>query len=394
MATHTATICVIDDHPDNLDLLEQELSDAGYRVLTASDGQRGLEIIAAQCPDLVLLDIMMPGLSGHEVCKTLRRTDETAVLPIILVTAKSGTHDEVLGLDAGANDYVTKPINIETLLARIRTQLRIKQLQDELRRNYESFIRLDKARQDTISMLTHDLKTPLMTVSASSKLLLDHSHQSDARRIDEIASLLLKSSQKMQELVEDFLSLARWERTGLALEIEVCDINAILREAADIFTPLIRDRGLSIQIDVSEEPTHAFADPILIGRVWQNLLSNAIKYNRRGGSINLAITPGPDGHLICRVSDTGLGIPPEVLPKVFEVFYRLENRRDIEGTGLGLAVVKAILDGHRSDHRIRSEVGEGTEVLFNLAAAPSADATPPRAEELIFRPLEGVGERG
>ncbi|MBN1476015.1 hybrid sensor histidine kinase/response regulator [Candidatus Sumerlaeota bacterium] len=372
MSTAGATICVIDDNADNVDLLEQELSDAGYRVVTALSGESGLEVIAAERPDIVLLDIMMPGLSGYEVCRQLRHDEETAALPIILVTAKTGTRDEVMGLDAGANDYVIKPINIETLLARVRTQLRIKTLQDELRRSYESFIRLDRARQDMISMLAHDMKTPLMTVSASTKLLMDSQVQADGERISKVSSLMLKSTHKLRELVEDFLSLARWDRTGLAAEISVCDLREIIRDVHDSCEPLIRDRDLTVEIDLPPGELMVCADPVLLSRVWQNLLSNAIKYNRQGGSITLRAQE-QDGIVTCEVTDTGIGIPASVLPRVFEIFFRPEGRKEIEGSGLGLAVVRAILRAHSSDHEITSAEGEGTTFTFRLNAAKTSE---------------------
>jgi signal transduction histidine kinase len=371
MTTTSATICVIDDNADNVDLLEQELSDAGYRVVTALSGEEGLGVIAAERPDIVLLDIMMPGLSGYEVCRQLRRDEETAALPIILVTAKTGTRDEVMGLDAGANDYVIKPINIDTLLARVRTQLRIKTLQDELRRSYESFIRLDRARQDMISMLAHDMKTPLMTVSASTNLLMDSQVQGDSERIHQVSSLMLKSATKLRELVEDFLSLARWDRTGLAAEISVCDLREIIRDVQDSCETLIRDRDLTVEIDLPPSGPLVSADPVLLGRVWQNLLSNAIKYNRQGGSITLRAQE-QNGIVTCEVSDTGIGIPADVLPRVFEIFFRPEGRKEIEGSGLGLAVVRAILRAHNSDHEITSVEGEGTTFTFKLNVADSA----------------------
>jgi signal transduction histidine kinase len=365
--TTSATICVIDDNPDNVDLLEQELSDAGYRVVTALGGESGLEVIANEKPDIVLLDIMMPDLSGYDVCRQLRRDEETVALPIILVTAKTGTRDEVKGLDAGANDYVIKPINIDTLLARVRTQLRIKTLQDELRRSYESFIRLDRARQDMISMLAHDMKTPLMTVSASTKLLMDSQVQADSDRISQVSSLMLKSAHKLRELVEDFLSLARWDRTGLAAEITVCDLGEIVRDVHDSCETLIRDRGLTVETDLPQSELSVCADPVLLHRVWQNLLSNAIKYNRQGGSITLRAQE-ENGIVTCEVADTGIGIPADVLPRVFEIFFRPEGRKEIEGSGLGLAVVRAILRAHNSDHEISSIEGEGTRFTFKLSA--------------------------
>ncbi len=383
----SATICIVDDNEANRDLLEQELADAGYRVITAGSGHAGLDTVLRERPDLLLLDIMMPDLSGYEVCRILRRTDATTALPIILVTAKTGTRDEVIGLDSGANDYVTKPINIETLLARVRTQLRIKTLQDELRRNYESFMRLDRARQEMISMLTHDLKTPLMAVSASTKLLLEPETARDENRLNRVASLLLKSTQKMHELVEDFLHLARWDQTGLVLEIEVCQLQEIIQDTLDVFSHHIRDRALDVRVDLPAEPVFVYADKALLSRVWQNLLSNAVKYNRDGGSVTLEVHLRGDSHVVCVIEDTGIGIPAEVLPRVYDAFYRPTGRKEIEGTGLGLAVVRAILRAHKSGHRIISTEGEGTHFEFALPRAPAEDATPPAVEALAESPL-------
>ena len=376
----TSTICVIDDNPVNVDLLEQELTDAGHRVVTAEDGELGLEVIERELPDLVLLDVMMPGMSGYEVCRRLRGGSKTATLPIILVTAKSGAKDEVIGLDAGANDFVTKPINIERLLARIRTQLRIKSLQDELRRNYEAFVRLDQSRRQMTSMITHDLKSPLMTIVASAKLLLDERTQGDTGHVAKISSLMLKSTQKMQELIEDFLSISVWEHTGLEPEIEACDLREIIEEVLEIFQHLLRDRKIDLSLKFHREQIPVFVDPILIGRVLQNLLSNAIKYNSTGGKIEIATEASEDGHITTRIADDGQGIPEEVLPRVFNAFFRHGEDKLIEGSGLGLAVVRAILNAHHSEHEITSHEAQGTQFQFNLPQAPSLGAEPP--EEL------------
>ncbi len=373
---HPATICAIDDNRDNLDLLEQELVDVGYRVVTATNGQEGLEVIARERPDLILLDVMMPGMNGDEVCRILRGDPTTAMLPIIMVTAKSSTHDEIYGLEAGANDYITKPINIDVLIARVRTHRRLKSLQDELRRSHEALMRVDKNRRNLTSMIAHDIKTPLMTVSAAAQLLIDPRTQSNPKKVAEIPNIICRSAQKMQELIEDSLSVLTWESAGMKPRLAVCDLRAEVTGTLEMLSPLIGDRDLTTRLDFPEEPALVFADPLLLRRVLQNLFSNAVKYNRSQGELIISVET-TDDFLTCRVRDTGIGIPQQVLPRVFEAFYRTDDRRDIEGSGLGLAVVSAILVAHRAKFDISSTEGKGTEFVFKLPRAASHDATPP-----------------
>ena len=193
-------------------ILEVDLQDAGYRVDLAEGGRIALEKIAAQLPDLMLLDISMPGLDGIRICQTLRIVPKTKDLPIIMVTGRDSTEDIVAGLDVGANDYVTKPIEVEVLLARIRTQLRLKHLQDQLRNTIEELEELQQLRADFVAMITHDMKAPLTSIMGISSMLKDGIlGECPSPQFQDALNNVYENSHQLTRLINDLLTFSRIE---------------------------------------------------------------------------------------------------------------------------------------------------------------------------------------
>jgi signal transduction histidine kinase len=357
-------ILAVDDNPDNLILLETILESEGYKVELISNGMHALEQIAQDPPDLILLDVMMPEMDGYEVTRRIRQNREISYIPILLITAY---HDAsvVEGLDAGADDFIRKPFDHEELLARVRSMLRLKHSIDEQRK-------MARQREDFVSRLTHDLRTPL--VAADRMLHLFHQELFCAISPDmkEAIFAMIRSNQNLLEMVNNLLEVYRFEAGKKNLQLETCNLRQIVEEIVQELTPLVLEKGLTINIDSSnldqkdETAGVVKGDRSELRRVTANLVGNAIKFTDTG-SVNIRVseTPvGPEGNtwVIIEVQDTGFGIAPEDQATIFERFRQGKNKR--AGSGLGLHLSQRIIESHKGTIDVFSELGKGS--LFTV----------------------------
>jgi signal transduction histidine kinase len=364
-------ILAVDDQPENLWILEADLQEAGYRVQLAESGRIALEKIAAGPPDLLLLDISMPGMDGLTICRMLRQDRATRELPVIMVTGRDNTEDVVAGLDAGANDYITKPIEVEILMARIRTQLRLKELQDELHRTIGELEQLQQLRADFVAMVTHDLKTPLTSIMGGSSMLLEEAlgacpspeFRSELARIYE-------NGHKLTRLINDFLTFSRIEAGKLEILLEPVDLNLAILQAMMTLKRQAEIRRIAVNYESREGLPLVRGDASQIDRAICNVLSNAIKFSPEGERVQVRLKEKED-RLSVEIEDRGPGISREMLPRLFERYFRARAPRTVEGTGLGLSIVKAVMEAHGGTVEVRTAPGEGS--CFTLSFPVKTD---------------------
>ncbi len=364
-------ILAVDDQPENLWILEADLQEAGYRVELAESGRIALEKIAAAPPDLLLLDISMPGMDGLTICRMLRRDRATRELPVIMVTGRDSAEDVVSGLDAGANDYITKPIEVEILMARIRTQLRLKELQDELHRTIEELERLQQLRADFVAMVTHDLKTPLTSIMGGSSMLLGEAlgacpspeFRSELARIYE-------NGHKLTRLINDFLTFSRIEAGKFEILLEPVDLNLAILQARMTLKRQAELRGIAVDYESREGLPPVQGDANQIDRALCNVLSNAIKFSPEGERVQVRLKQEKD-RLVVEIEDRGPGIARELLPRLFERYFRARAPRTVEGTGLGLSIVKSVVEAHGGTVEVHTVPGKGS--CFSLSFPVKTD---------------------
>jgi signal transduction histidine kinase len=358
-------ILIVDDSAENLKVLHGLLKAEGYTVLTAMRGEVALRAaVTPPPPELVLLDVRMPGLDGYEVCQRLKADASTRDIPVIFISAGSDVADKVEGFRCGGVDYVTKPFQVEEVLARVATHL-------TLSRQRREIAALSSLKDQLIRTISHDLKNPLTVVLGATEFLLSRLESlSDAEGRSLIADVH-ERGEEMLRLVTDLLDLSRIEE-GMPLQIEAVGLAGLLAQQAAQAERAARGRGVMLSVEDAPEEVVVAADPGRIGQVVANLLSNAIKYTPAGGRVTLSVMR-LEGYGGLSVHDTGLGIPTESIPHLFESFYRVPEaqHREAEGSGLGLSIVKAIVDQHRGDVRVESEPGLGSRftVLLPLLAA-------------------------
>jgi two-component system, sensor histidine kinase and response regulator len=361
-----ALILAVDDQPENLMVFEADLEDAGYRVKLAENGPAALKKIDEQRPDLVLLDVSMPGLDGYEVCRRIRSREDTRDLPVIMVTGRDSVEDIVEGLDAGAYDYITKPIEPRILLARIRTQLRVKQLQDALKKSIQELEHLQQLRSDFVAMITHDMKAPLTSIVGLSGMLMEEEPGAlPTEEFRESLGNINTNGRKLTQLINDFLTFSRIEAGKLEFHFEPIDLNLCIMQAVSLFKYQAEKKNIRIQYNPRSEAPDILGDDAQIERALGNLLSNAIKYSQAGQTVGVELTLIGDW-LQVEIRDEGPGIEPDLLPRLFDRYFRVRSPEKTEGTGLGLSIVKSVAEAHGGSVDVETAPGQGSRFVLRF----------------------------
>jgi two-component system sensor histidine kinase/response regulator len=368
-ATKADRILVVDDAPDNVLLVQTILEEEGYEISTADNGFSALRQIDKSVPDLVLLDVMMPGMDGYEVTKRMRQNTELPFIPILLITA----HDNASvaqGLDMGADDFIRKPVEMDELLARVRSLLRLKHSVDE-----RNSIALQ--REDFVSRLAHDLRTPLVAADRMLTLMQQGALGEISLPMRDAFGTMVRSNKNLIDMVNMLLEVYRYEAGRKSLSFAAVDLRQLIAEVAEELAPLADAKGLSLNLNLTESAESAPiakypGDRLELHRLLTNLIGNAIKFTD-SGSIDIRLkaanspaftsfTNQPLAWVIIEIQDTGAGISPAEQTKLFERFGPGTHKRS--GTGLGLHLCRHIVEAHRGTIEAKSELGKGS--LFTI----------------------------
>ena len=384
IATQPPLILVADDVPANVELLHDQLALLGYRVVSAYDGPSAVETCFSSLPDLCILDVAMPAgnlggsdrTTGFEVCRRIKRDPRTSRIPVIFVTALNDATDRVKAIEAGGDDFLTKPHNRQILSARVRSLLRLKFATDALEESYRKLRELEKVRDDLMKMIVHDLKTPLTSVLASLEMALDGDFGVMSEGLRRALGDAEAKAEDLLALIEDLLEVARIEETTLELDLQPMAPAALLAELVEEWRVRFQQEEAEVSTDVSEDCPVFRADKGLIKRVFSNLIQNAITHAGSGVRIALSArahedTAGSDG-VMFTVSDDGPGIPPEYHEVIFRKFERVKNPQlpRARNSGLGLAFCKLVVEAHGGRIWVQSSEGRGSHFHITLPAEP------------------------
>jgi two-component system, sensor histidine kinase and response regulator len=357
-------IMIVDDTPQNLRLLEDVLRGKGYQVFALPNGEMALKAAAMNPPDLILLDIRMPGLNGYEVCERLKADQQTADIPIIFLSALDNTEDKVKAFQAGGVDYITKPFRFEEVDARVGTHLRLRNQQHELQESYRKLKQLEELRDNLVHMLAHDMRTPLTVMTVHLDLMAEIEMHSLSPKGAKFLATAMASTASLIEMVTSMLDISRMEAGQLSLDLAEYDLAEIISEVLDKLDSLKGNREILVDLPA---PLRVRVDRELIARVIQNLADNALKFSLDKGCIRIgALQAG--AHVRVLVEDNGPGIPPEYRQKIFEKFGQVEarNKGKVYSTGLGLTFCKLAIEAHGGSIGIDSEAEKGSTFWFEL----------------------------
>ena len=367
-------ILVVDDEPMNRLLMDDLLSACGFEILLAEEGKTALEIANRETPDAILLDVMMPEMNGFEVCRHLKAEDRTRHIPILMLTALSDRDSRIEGIEAGANDFISKPVDTRDIPLRIRNAVKGKNLFDQLQETLQRQIELEETRDKLLQMIVHDMRSPLLGISGMLELLQMTSGDSldeDGRSYIESA---LSETGRLVELVNSKLDISRMESNEMPLALADHDLREVAVGAIQSLGALAK--GVDIRIN-GGGPGNGFAhcDANVISRVIGNLVSNAIKFvPASDGRIEISIGRAPgESHGVQRpvmvsVTDNGVGIPEEEQEEIFELFGQASNseKHSAPSSGVGLAFCKMAIHSHGGAIGVRSKAGAGTTFWFQL----------------------------
>lgn len=348
-------ILVVDDSADNSFLIQAILEEEAYKVDIADSGSAALAKIEADPPDLVLLDVMMPGMDGYEVTRRIRDNPQLPFMPILLITA----YDQpsvAKGLDTGADDFIRKPVEFDELLARVRSLLRLKHSVDERDQ-------IARQREDFVSRLAHDLRTPLVAADRMMSLFQQGAlGELSPEMLDAIATMA-RSNQNLLQMVNTLLEVYRYEAGRKSLTFSPVDMRELVQEVTQELAPLATEKNLLLDLQIQESGNEKIlGDRLELHRVITNLIGNALKFTDKG---SVCVRLGSEGNwVVVDVEDTGSGMSAEEQITIFERFRQGNHRRS--GSGLGLYLSRRIVEAHAGSIDVKSELGKGSTFTLRL----------------------------
>ena len=362
-----ARILVVDDEQSNVKLLEANLLLQGYEVMTVSNGEEALNKVLETDADLILLDVMMPGIDGFEVTRRLKSDENTRLIPIVLITALKEREDRIKGIEAGCDDFISKPFDKNELLARVKSLLRIKSLQDELEDKYNQLKKLEEMKDSLTHMIVHDLNNPLLVISGRLQLLQMEEEgtfkEGQERNIEEA----LLATQELKIMIGTLLDINKMEAGRLQLNYENFNLGDIVREVVDQMNVIAEADEKTIKAEIVENIPVVLADKGLIKRVIANLIGNAIKFTLPKGSIQIKVVYNSSNNsFYTTVKDTGGGISEEYLGRIFDKFVQVQSQKVKTGRGLGLTFCKMAVEAHGGKIWVESEPNKGSIFIFTL----------------------------
>jgi signal transduction histidine kinase len=361
------SILVVDDEPDNFDVIEALLLEESYHLNYASSGTKALERLENIHPDLILLDVMMPQMSGIQACQQIKNNCKWQYIPVIVVTALTSKEDLKMCLAAGADDFISKPINKIELQWRIRSMLRLKWQFDEL----QELLRL---REDMVNMIVHDLRNPLTNIVLCAEIL-KFPQLSLERRLSKIDQIILGSRQ-LQAMIDNLLFIAKHEYGNMRLQLTSVDLCQLCNSVLTDFELLAAQQNITLVGDLSASGIYVELDAALFRRVLDNLMSNAIKFSYRNSQITLKVYyPTPEKAII-QVIDTGSGIGEQLREVIFQKYEVGNLALGVNQIGLGLAFCKMVVDAHNGQITIDNNYPSGTIFSLEIAINPN----PPKEE--------------
>ncbi|MBK9291775.1 MAG: hybrid sensor histidine kinase/response regulator [Bacteroidetes bacterium] len=384
-------ILAVDDNPRNLQLISALLSQCGHKVVVVNSGENALKYLALKQPDLILLDVMMPGMSGYDVIEKIHNNPEWREIPVIFLTAKNEIADLVQGFRLGAVDYITKPFRSEELQMRIRTHLELmanrkllKKQNEELNRLYAELeqknqtisqdavrlTRINAEKDRFFSIIAHDLRAPIAGFLAVTEVL----HQNIQHMNPDEAGLFIKtmadSARELNTLLENLLQWSQMQLGSLQPNPESFDIHLAVADALKVLSAAAAQKQLQVENELPQG-LMVFADRQMIVTIMRNLLSNAIKFTPRGGRIRIHMVGTIEKKVDVAVSDTGIGMSAQMVEQLFRLDAKV-SRKGTEGessSGLGLILCHDLALRNNAGLSVESETGKGTTFTLSLPAS-------------------------
>jgi two-component system sensor histidine kinase/response regulator len=358
-------VLIVDDTPMNLSILEEILEES-YLISIAQSGTQALSITEKFLPDLILLDVNMPGIDGFETCRKLKSRENTRNIPVIFITARVEPEDVIQGFKEGGVDYITKPFNHSEVLERVRTHIKVQQLITQLESKNDQLKELNELKNDFLGMASHDMRNYLSAIRGYSQILQEDKEELPEETKDQFLEFIFKSSENMLKMVNDLLDVSVIESGSLQLDLQPGSFKDLINHHIMISQFFADKKSIRLQSDL-QDVSKCLIDSNKMGQVIDNLISNAIKFSESGTTILISLKE-QEGKLVFSVKDDGPGISDEDQAKLFQHFQKLSARPTAgeSSSGLGLAISKKMVQAHEGRLNVTSQLGSGATFWFEI----------------------------
>ena len=337
-----ATVLIVDDDPVNRELLHAYLEGLGHQLVDASSGEQALELVDRAAPDLVLLDVMLPGLDGFATTQRIKERCRDELLPVILVTALDDQAARLRGLRSGADEFLTKPVDRHELELRMTHLLALRDKEAALARRNVELAELQRFRDEMSQLIVHDLKNPLTVMLTNLEFVLSDDSIASPDAVEALRDSKAAGDRALR-LLANLLDVAKLEAGRLQPQRSRAPLRALVDPLVQERLPLARSRGITITSRLHKEAVHA--DVELIGRVVENIFDNALRYTPAGGLIAVEANEA-EGAVQLRIGNSGAPVPPESRGRVFEKFSQAQEGVGRMNLGLGLYFCRLAIEAH------------------------------------------------
>ncbi len=357
-------ILLVDDNPRNLDVLINFLKESSSEIRIAGSGEEALELATRITPDVIILDVMMPGINGFETCRRLKKIDKLKNVPVIFMTALSDPADKVMGFKSGGSDYVTKPLHHEEVLARINAHLTIRNQQKILERQ-------NNEKNEFIDVVLHQLRNYLTKINLPAHLI---KKAKSADEVNELSDMVIQDVKLMLEVITNFLDINKLETGDVNFSFAKTPLSPLAKQSVTNHISSAESKQITINFEAADDEFNIYADKIVILQILDNLISNAVKFSPNGKDINVRVFKTKNS-VCCEIEDEGQGLTSEDMDKIFGKYARLSAKPtgDETSTGLGLSIVKKLVDAMNGKINANS-AGKDKGAVFTLEFPPYTPA--------------------
>lgn len=391
-------ILIVDDNPGNLQILIQILKNE-YAVVATTQGNQILNLATKKpLPQLIMLDIMMPEITGYELCYQLKNNPETCDIPIIFVTALDEVNNETKGLALGAVDYIVKPLNASVVLARVKNHLILQKLNQELKEKNKELERITRLKDEFLANMSHEIRTPLNAILGMSESLKEGIFGKVNERQIKSLNVIEHSAAHLLDVINDVLDVAKIESGQMDVVLAPVSVSYLLNSSLVFVKQQAHRKNIHLELICPPFLPDLWGDDRRLRQVFVNLLNNAVKFTPEGGWVTLSaslldgeMTPEGSPLLRIQVQDTGIGIAEEHLPCLFQPFVQINTalNRQHTGTGLGLVLVKQLVELHGGQINLISKVGMGSCFMVKLPCCQQKNQPSPDLERKTAGAIQG-----